>query len=631
MDNKRIGAVPRTALVVMPWASTQTASIAAGLLAALARERGGACTVLYPNLTLASILGSGVYEWLADEPSLFALEEHLFAVDLFGTASLQSGPFLRRVARTLARDAELTMSLDTLIALRDVIVPSFLDGVVARVVSTNCEIVGFTCVFNQVMASLAVARRLKRQRPDLRILLGGASVHGTMGERYAQAFSDCVDHVFTGEADASFPALLDALRRGVSVDVAGVTTDGRLGERAPLMFEMDTVSIPDYSDYFSERSAIERSGRRLPPLLELPFETARGCWWGAKHHCTFCGLNGEGMAFRAKSVERVLDEVTTLSRRYGITAFAATDNILNHTAYSALLPRLASLGLDIRLFFEIKANLSRAKVALLREAGVWRVQPGIESFSDHVLFLMRKGVSAAQNVMLLRLAEEYGLILHYNLLVGFPGERGSDYRQLLHLLPRLWHLPPPTAGSVVPVEVHRFSPFHSTPEEFGLRDVRPAPHYRHLLPASLGDRGDFAYFFSHRLPRNAPIRRYRAMIDEILSEWHERPTRMSARLGPGFVHVRQRTKSSDDKTLALEGEYALTLMLTDSPCGLDTIQRGLDDRLPDRHLDARRVVAWLMRRGLVVRCSNRYVHVVPFESPHSSADIATWIDRWSAR
>jgi radical SAM superfamily enzyme YgiQ (UPF0313 family) len=43
--------------------------------------------------------------------------------------------------------------------------------------------------------------------------------------------------------------------------------------------------------------------------VELLFEASRGCWWGAKHHCTFCGLNGLSMTFRSKSADRAYSEI----------------------------------------------------------------------------------------------------------------------------------------------------------------------------------------------------------------------------------------------------------------------------------------------------------------------------------
>ena len=46
---------------------------------------------------------------------------------------------------------------------------------------------------------------------------------------------------------------------------------------------------PTSRDYFR---ALDASGAAPDVAPTLLFETSRGCWWGAKSHCTFCGLNG---------------------------------------------------------------------------------------------------------------------------------------------------------------------------------------------------------------------------------------------------------------------------------------------------------------------------------------------------
>jgi len=51
-------------------------------------------------------------------------------------------------------------------------------------------------------------------------------------------------------------------------------------------------------------------------VLWLPYEGSRGCWWGEKHHCTFCGINGQGMEFRARSADRVIADLRTLVQRH---------------------------------------------------------------------------------------------------------------------------------------------------------------------------------------------------------------------------------------------------------------------------------------------------------------------------
>ncbi|MCD2506106.1 hypothetical protein LRN57_14440, partial [Staphylococcus aureus] len=84
---------------------------------------------------------------------------------------------------------------------------------------------------------------------------------------------------------------------------------------------------PNFDDYFEQLQASPLHGYVIPGLL---IETSRGCWWGAKHHCTFCGLNGSGMAFRAKSQARVQQEVSQLAARYRLKRFMAVDNILDN-------------------------------------------------------------------------------------------------------------------------------------------------------------------------------------------------------------------------------------------------------------------------------------------------------------
>jgi hypothetical protein len=57
-------------------------------------------------------------------------------------------------------------------------------------------------------------------------------------------------------------------------------------------------------------AAASEIGERIEPGLLI--ETSRGCWCGAVSHCTFCGLNGEGMAYRRKSPQRVIDRKSAI-------------------------------------------------------------------------------------------------------------------------------------------------------------------------------------------------------------------------------------------------------------------------------------------------------------------------------
>ena len=109
-------------------------------------------------------------------------------------------------------------------------------------------------------------------------------------------------------------------------------------------------------------------------------------------------------------------------------------------------------------------------------AGITSLQPGIESFSDHILGLMDKGATAFQQITFIKRAHQVGVQSAYNILLRNPGETAEDYREMTELVPFISHLQPP--NGVANVELERFSPYFLRPSEFGIRNVRPKPHYR---------------------------------------------------------------------------------------------------------------------------------------------------------
>jgi radical SAM superfamily enzyme YgiQ (UPF0313 family) len=161
------------------------------------------------------------------------------------------------------------------------------------------------------------------------------------------------------------------------------------------------------------------------------------------------------MAFRSKSAERVVEEIRYLRDRYGVESLSVVDNILDMRYFQTLLPMLVDQRIRMNLFYEVKANLSLAQVRQLAEAGIHHVQPGIESLSDRVLRLMRKGTTALQNIQLLKWCREFGIRPEWNVLYGFPGEDPEDYGSAPLVRRSTSILRPRTA-----LFAHRFSPYH---------------------------------------------------------------------------------------------------------------------------------------------------------------------------
>jgi ribosomal peptide maturation radical SAM protein 1 len=167
----------------------------------------------------------------------------------------------------------------------------------------------------------------------------------------------------------------------------------------------------------------------------------------------------------------------------------------------------------------VKANLKYQHLSAMYDGGVRLIQPGIESFSDQVLNLMRKGITGFQNIQLLRWSEELGIVPAWNILAGFPGESPSEYDWTASIIPLLTHLEPPTGCS--PIRLDRFSPFFVRSDEFGFRRVRPAHAYYYVFPLGRRELGRLAYFFDFDYADGMSPMEYMAGTGNEVERWKQ--------------------------------------------------------------------------------------------------------------
>ena len=317
----------------------------------------------------------------------------------------------------------------------------FFDSLITKYALDQANILGFTTMFMQNVACFAMARKVKERNASVLTVIGGANCESPMGQEIATHI-EVIDYVFSGPGLKSFPAFVAAQLAGEkdrceringvlsksnwislqtsSVPHAEVTSApalvalGRTGVSTaaatrtvaaatiqPLGDELDIDADVDL-DYGPFLDTFERNfpDRQIEPTLL--FETSRGCWWGEKAHCTFCGLNGATMSYRAMSKEKALDLFASLFKYADrCSRYNCVDNIMARSYLTEVFPYLETPP-HVSLFYEVKADLSETDLATLSKARVKTVQPGIESLATTTLKLMKKGTSSFRNLLLLR-------------------------------------------------------------------------------------------------------------------------------------------------------------------------------------------------------------------------------------
>jgi ribosomal peptide maturation radical SAM protein 1 len=468
-------------LIVPPIHVLKHPSLAAHLLQGCGREAGFRVQVLYANLILASVIGEEAYARLCDAPLGSFAGERLFARCAFGLPPLgyrTEGTFDPAwvVDSEGEWEVECNVSKDDSLTLGELKrletgIPALVEDIAQAVSERSYPVVGCTTMFEQTAASVAFLKRIKQLNPKTTTLLGGANCEGEMAHGLASLGLD-IDYIFSGESETTFPKVVRAV-------LAGSPPADRI-MRGELCHHLDPLPTPRFSEFYEQRRRFLPLSSRPPEDTELLYESSRGCWWGQKHHCTFCGLNGEGMSHRQKSPDRVVNELTELLKTHPTRRVMMADNIIPHEYFRTLLPRLEREVPGLSGFYETKANLSLAHVVALKKAGITGIQPGIEALSSGLLRMMRKGVLARQNLMLLRFARAADVRLKWYLLWGFPGDEAALYEEALAIVRRIRHLHPPLG--LAHLSIDRFSPYFQEPQKYGVKNKRPLAGYRGWLP-----------------------------------------------------------------------------------------------------------------------------------------------------
>jgi ribosomal peptide maturation radical SAM protein 1 len=473
-------------LVVPPFAGLDRPSLAAHILQACAKEAGFSVTVLYANLLLASEIGEKNYEAICYAPSSGLIGERYFAATAYGLKPLgrddcsQDAHFKRA-----SKNVNLKISFEELQRL-EAKASDWVDALTTWISQQAFSVVGCTTTFEQTSASIAILNAIKRKRPQTITIIGGANAEGEMAEGL-RSIGASIDYIFAGESEYSFPWFLNQTLSA---------TPSRLTERiiqGTACRDLNRIPTPVFDEYYIQFDAyLRESIIAQTNSFWLPFETSRGCWWGQKHHCTFCGINGQTLEFREKSPDRVVQELESLLRAHPSNKICMVDNIMPHTYFRSLLPRMEKELPGLHIFYEQKANLSLENVVSLKRAGVAVIQPGIEALSTPILKLMDKGVTARQNIALLRYARAADLSVNWNLLYAFPGDKIAHYKDTLLLLRLIQHLHPPTG--LFHLSIDRFSPYFFASKSHGVTNVRPMEAYSSVLPLQ-ADSAKIAYHF----------------------------------------------------------------------------------------------------------------------------------------
>ena len=256
-----------------------------------------------------------------------------------------------------------------------------------------------------------------------------------------------VDFCVIGEGEDTAVDLLRNLNSPDRVKGLAYLRDGEIvtTPQRELIKDLDTLPMPnfdmwDMSIYLGknlwaddETTSYEEFGVNLPsPDLLTPnisMFSGRGC----PFKCRFCSRSYQTV--RYKSVDRIIEEIVFLKKRFGVRAVHFYDEILVFKKEHVL--ELCRRIKDMGVYWDGQARVNTVNRDILRQmrdANCYSIGLGLESGSDRILRAMNKGITRDQIISVLNAAKDAGMHLKLQFMCGYPGETAQDLDKTISLV-----------------------------------------------------------------------------------------------------------------------------------------------------------------------------------------------------
>jgi anaerobic magnesium-protoporphyrin IX monomethyl ester cyclase len=353
------------------------------------------------------------------------------------------------------------------------LLPYFQNEVIPVFKEEQPGIVGISITHtSELVPAFTLARQIKSINASTHICLGGATLT-EVAYRIVKnpALREFYDSLVLGPGEVAFGELIDHLES--HKDLSGVPN---------LMYKAgETIKRSEKTLEFDINNACTPDFVSVRPGSVLPLETASGCYWGK---CIFCyyprqGSPSEDPAYDKKRVRRtdlVLQDIATLRDKYNPGFIGFTDSSLHPhriqeiADYNVSTEKKVNFSAFIRLEKEFLSPSFCRKIA---EGGFLGGQVGLESGSQRVNDIIRKGVDLQDAEAILHNFHDAGILTHVYTLIGTPGETYEDAMKTGAFLERM-HEILPLGWQVYPLYVVEHGPLNERAAEFGL-NVIPLP------------------------------------------------------------------------------------------------------------------------------------------------------------
>ncbi|MDY6934527.1 MAG: radical SAM protein [Spirochaetota bacterium] len=292
-----------------------------------------------------------------------------------------------------------------------------------RLIHEQPDAVGITTMTFTLLDVLDVVHQVKSIDENIKVILGGPHVH-----LYPEETINLkgVDYLVLGEGEEILRELLD-----------NIASSEKMSQIKGIVFKdtNNNVINTGYRELNVNLDALPMPARHLTPYKQYKSSmakkfpvttmfTSRGC----PYKCLFCDRPHMGKYFRPRSAQNVVDEMEEC-QNMGIQEIFIYDDTFGVDRQrvldicSEIIKRKLFISWDIRT----RVNTVDAEILKnLKNAGCKRIHYGVEAGTQHIINILRKGITVEMANEAFRLTRKHGIQTLGYFMIGSPTETKKD-------------------------------------------------------------------------------------------------------------------------------------------------------------------------------------------------------------
>lgn len=392
---------------------------------------------------------------------------------------------LSRYAEKLAASLSDFSPLKNELKKPPTLIDRMIDNISTSLIKTHQpDLVGFTVPFpGNLYATLRMAQQMKKNRPAVKIAIGGGYINTELRSLHDPDIFDIVDYITLDDGETPLLQILKSIQKPSS-DSKLVRTFIRQNNKVSYINARENVSPQTCTPVFDGMLTEKRIG-----LMELPnpmyrlwsdggwnkLMLAHGCYW---HQCSFCDTKLDYIRkYRPEPAKILVNRMESIVNETGQYGFHFVDEAAPPALLRAVAKEILRRKLTVTWWSNIRFenNFTPELTQLLSDSGCIAVTGGLETVCDRTLAMMRKGITVEQALQVAANFTSHNIMVHAYLMYGFPSQTIAETIDALEIVRQMFD-----CGCLQSAYWHRFaltihSPMAANPADFGIQLASAQP------------------------------------------------------------------------------------------------------------------------------------------------------------